>query len=180
MEEENRRLHKRIRVWLVVFIVGLVLSGVTAFPLEHETAWLAGLVLTHRIAPDGLAQWIVRVHEALRDQSIRYPFLAYGTDWLAFAHLVLAIAFVGPAVDPVRNKWVLQFGLLACAAVPLLALIAGAARGIPFGWRLIDCSFGVFGAIPLAIALRYTRELERSEWDSGTHVARTRRPMSVR
>ena len=76
--------------------------------------------------------------------------------------------FFGPMRDPVRNKWVLQFGLVACAAVPLLALIAGPLRGIPFGWRLIDCSFGLFGAIPLAIALQYTNLLERrSDGDRG-------------
>jgi hypothetical protein len=156
------RLLRSIRIWLALFILGLVLSGVTAFPLVHETAWLASLVATHQVVPASMADWIRRVHEALRDESVRYPFLAYGTDWLAFAHLVLAVAFLGPIMDPVRNKWVLQFGLVACAAVPLLALIAGPLRGIPFGWRLIDCSFGLFGAAPLAIALRYTNLLERS------------------
>jgi hypothetical protein len=152
---------RTIRIWLTLFIVGLVLSGVTAFPLEHETAWLASFVSAHRALPAGLALWVERVHGALQDESVRYPFLTYGTDWLAFAHLVLAVAFIGPMVDPVRNKWVLQFGLIACAGVPLLALIAGPFRGIPFAWRLIDCSFGVFGAIPLAIALSCTNRMER-------------------
>jgi len=63
-------------------------------------------------------------------------------------------------LDPVKNKWVLQFGIIACAAVPLLALTAGPIRGIPLAWRLIDCSFGVFGAIPLVVALRHTNRLE--------------------
>ena len=155
------KLLHMVRIWVAAFILGLVLSGLTAFPLEHETAWLASLVAAHPVFPASIGAWIQRVHEALREESIRYPFLAYGTDWLAFAHLVLAVAFIGPLLDPVRNKWVLQFGLIACAAVPLLALIAGPLRAIPFGWRLIDCSFGVFGAIPLAIALRYTNRLER-------------------
>ena len=35
-------------------------------------------------------------------------------------------------------------------------------RGIPLAWRLIDCSFGVIGAIPLLIALRKTTLLEKS------------------
>ncbi|SCF41963.1 hypothetical protein [Micromonospora mirobrigensis] len=34
--------------------------------------------------------------------------MLYGTDWLAFAHLVLAVAFWGPLRDPVRNVWVVQ------------------------------------------------------------------------
>ena len=31
--------------------------------------------------------------------------------------------------------------------------IFGAVRDIPFWWRLIDCSFGVFGAIPFTDAI---------------------------
>jgi hypothetical protein len=151
-----------IRTWLSLFILGLVLSGVTAFPLEHETAWLTAMLATHPILPAGIILWIKRVHEALYQQSLHAPFLAYGTDWLAFAHVVLAVAFLGPLVDPIRNKWVLQFGLIACAGVLALALIAGPIRGIPLPWRLIDSSFGIFGAIPLLIALRKTTQLENS------------------
>jgi hypothetical protein len=32
-----------------------------------------------------------------------HPWLAYGTDWLAFAHIVIAVFFIGPFVDPVQN-----------------------------------------------------------------------------
>ena len=72
---------------------------------------------------------------------------------LAFAHIVLAVFFIGPLVDPVRNVWVLWAGLIACAGVLPLALICGPLRGIPFYWRLIDCSFGVVGALPLVYRL---------------------------
>ena len=88
-------------------------------------------------------------------------FLAYGTDWLAFAHLAIAVVFLGPLRDPVRNKWVLTFGVIACAGVVPLALIAGYVRGIPFYWRLIDSSFGVCGVVPLLVCLGYVRKLER-------------------
>jgi hypothetical protein len=101
------------------------------------------------------------VHAALAATNERYSFLAYGTDWLAFAHLVLAAAFIGPWRDPVRNKWVLQFGMIACAGVLPLALIAGAVRGIPLWWRFGDCCFGIFGTIPLLCTLRDVRALER-------------------
>ena len=30
--------------------------------------------------------------------------IAYGTDWLAFAHITIAVAFLGPLKDPVRNR----------------------------------------------------------------------------
>ena len=155
---------RRIRFWLAVFIAGLILSGITAFPLQNELGcfvWLLHLSVLQPMANlTGLLPWIERVNQALCNTNERYPFLAYGTDWLAFAHLVIAVAFIGPYIDPVRNKWVITFGLIACAGVIPLALIAGSLRGVPFGWRLIDCSFGVFGAIPLLISMRSIRALE--------------------
>lgn len=157
-------LVKRIRVWLTVFIVGLVLSGVTAFPLETELRWFVGVLHTSLL--QGIAEathllpWVERVYAGVRATNASYPWLAYGTDWLAFGHLVIAVAFIGPWIDPVRNKWFVTFGLIACAGVIPLAMIAGAVRGIPIGWRLIDCSFGVFGCIPLLLVQRDIRRLE--------------------
>lgn len=155
---EGRHL-RVVRVWLAVFIAGLLMSGLTAFPLVHEVRWLDALLHAHALrgAADRthLLPWVERVDEALAETNRRYPFLAYGTDWLAFAHLAIAVAFIGPLRDPVRNQWVITFGLIACAGVIPLALIAGALRGIPLGWRLIDCSFGVVGCVPLAIARRH-------------------------
>jgi hypothetical protein len=160
--EDEAQLRRRVRVWLWVFIVGLVLSGVTAFPLVHEVGWLVHGAVWLGLpgwAP-ALFGWLVRVREGLDATAGRYPFLAYGTDWLAFAHLVIAAAFIGPLLDPVRNKWVFIFGLIACAGVVPLALIAGAARGIPVYWRMIDSSFGVFGCVPLLLCLSDVRRLE--------------------
>ncbi len=155
---------RRIRIWLAIFVAGLILSGVTAFPLQFETQWLVTFLQdgSMRQFADAthLLPWVERVHEALSASNAKYPFLAYGTDWLAFAHLVIAIAFVGPFIDPVRNKWVITFGLIACAGVVPLALVAGPIRGIPFGWRLIDCSFGVIGCIPLLICRRAIAAIE--------------------
>ena len=42
-----------------------------------------------------------------------------------------------------------DFGLIAWVLVIPYALVFGAVRGIPFWWRLVDCSFGVFGFVPL-------------------------------
>ena len=89
-----------------------------------------------------------------------YPFLFYVYDWLAFAHFVLAILFIGPIRDPVKNKWVIEFGIIACLLIIPFALIAGEFRGMPFWWRLVDCSFGIFGIIPLSICLRNAKRLE--------------------
>lgn len=151
----------KLRWVLALFILGLVVSGITAFPLQLELEHLAALRgLESATAADispGFDRWIVTVRDGLRSSYAQYPWLAYGTDWLAFAHIVIAIFFIGPFIDPVRNIWILQAGLIACLLVIPLALICGAIRQIPFGWRLIDCSFGVIGAIPLYYCLRLTR-----------------------
>lgn len=148
----------RIRFWLVLFVIGLVLSGITAFPLESESRLLVTLLHADwSPAPEhlpALVDWMDRVHEGIVETNREYPFMAYGTDWLAFAHLVIAVAFWGPLKDPVRNIWVVQFGMIACCAVIPLALIAGPARGIPWWWQLTDMSFGFFGIIPLLFAYK--------------------------
>jgi hypothetical protein len=137
-------MKKRIRVCIGIMIFGLAISGITAFPLETELAWL----VKHS---DLFQSWFYTVYEAISYVNVRYPFLSYGTDWLAFAHIMLAILFIGPFRDPVKNKWVIEFGMIACIAIIPLAFIAGSIRQIPVFWRLIDCSFGVFGIIPLII-----------------------------
>ena len=115
--------------------------------------------------------WIERIHRGLTETGDRYPFLAYGTDWLAFAHLTIACAFIGPLRDPVRNIWVLDFGLIACAGIIPLALICGPLRVLPLWWLPIDMSFGVFGAVPLLLARRHIRAVERSSGPSAVAVA---------
>jgi hypothetical protein len=161
--DRERQLRRRIRIWLGVFIVGLVVSGLTAFPLLSELEYVArGLGLSAMDSPAnyaGLRHWILTVREGLRDTYAKYPFMAYGTDWLAFAHIVIAIFFLGPLVRPEGNRWVIAAGMIACGLVVVLALICGPIRGIPLSWRLIDCSFGVFGCIPLWFAWRDTGEL---------------------
>ena len=165
--DRNAVLLRRVRIWLVLFIIGLVMSGLTAFPLERETGLLNRMFHVAPVAPavgePALHTWLRRVHDAIVRTNRDYPFMAYGTDWLAFAHLAIAVAFLGPLGDPVRNKWVLVFGVIACAGVIPLALIAGPIRGIPFYWRLIDCSFGILGVIPLIICLRYVHLIEYSK-----------------
>jgi len=141
---------RSIRLWLAIFIVGLILSGVTAFPLQHELALLDYLSnhlnLTQHLP--ALAAWI----------NARYPFLAYGTDWLAFGHIVIATAFVLPWRDPTRYEGIITWGLVACAGVLPLAFIAGPLRDIPIYWRIIDSSFGVVGCLPLLLVRRRIRQ----------------------
>lgn len=107
--------------------------------------------------------WMQMLNEGINETSAKYPFLFYGYDWLAFAHIILAILFIGPLKDPVKNKWVIEFGIIACLLIIPFALIAGYLRDIPFWWRLIDCSFGLIGIIPLAIVLKKINNIEHSE-----------------
>lgn len=165
----TNRLLRRIRVWTVVFIASLVLSGATAIPLETELNWLVKFTNADQAVKtaDTLdrpvwAVWLVRVRDALAESNLRHPFLAYGSDWLAFGHFVIAVAFIGAWRDPVRNRWLFDFGLIACVLVIPYALIFGGLRGVPLGWRFIDCAFGVFGAIPMWICRRDAFELQQS------------------
>lgn len=96
-----------------------------------------------------------------------YPWVAYGTDWPAFAHVATAAYSIGPLISPLKNEWVIYSGLIGCALVLPLALICGPLRGIPFYWRLIDCSFGVFGAVPLLYGLQLTRLMRVTIKDQG-------------
>jgi len=161
----RERLLRRIRWLVALFIAGLVVSGATAIPVETEVDWLISW-LGIKPGDGGHAQsemtgWLWRVKTAMHEINARYPFIGYGGDWLAFGHFVIAIAFVGALRDPVKNVWLFEFGLIACALVVPYALTFGAIRGIPLWWRLIDCSFGVFGAIPLWLCRRHALELAR-------------------
>jgi len=171
-------LRRRIRLLTCLFIVGLVLSGATAIPLEKELDWLIRSLgaepMVHApasAAPPAWAVWLLRVREALRDTNAKYPFVAYGFDWLAFGHFVIAIAFVGAFRDPVRNIWLFQFGMIACVLVVPYAFVFGGLRGIPILWRWIDCSFGVFGFIPLWFCHRWAAGLAREtfKWGGMAH-----------
>lgn len=154
-----QQLKRKIRNTISLFIVLLVLSGISAFPLETE---LSVLTSASKNAPIFFNNWINRVYEAVKQTNCNYPFMAYGTDWLAFAHLVIAVAFIGPLKDPVKNSWVIQFGMIACLMVFPLAFTCGWIRGIPFYWQLIDCLFGVVGLIPLYICYRDIIKLEQT------------------
>lgn len=156
-------LRRRIRFVTLLFIAGLVVSGATAIPLQWEldlTARALGIAdFSSEKATAGPAKWLLKVRDALHETNTKYPFIAYGTDWLAFGHFVVALAFVGALRDPLRNIWLYPFGMMACVLVVPYALVFGALRGIPIGWRLIDCSFGVFGFVPLWLCHRWAGEL---------------------
>jgi hypothetical protein len=144
-------IRRRIKLYIWIMVAGLALSGLTAFPLQTELQWLA---LHDGIYTDTMRNWLNTIYQAIKTTNRQFPYLSYGTDWLAFAHLMLAILFLGPLKDPVKNIWVIEFGMIACVLIIPLAFIAGGIRHIPVFWRLIDCSFGIIGIIPLAVCYK--------------------------
>ncbi len=156
------KAYRIVRILLASFMFGLIIAGLTAFPLVIEVNVLEKIMgrgsSIETIWPE-MAHWISFVRQGIIETNANYPFMLYGTDWLGFAHITIAISFIGPLRDPVRNIWGVQFGMIACLLLIPLALICGPARGIPFFWTLIDCSFGIVGIIPLVVAYRYIKRI---------------------
>ena len=146
-----------IRILIAFFMLGLIASGISAIPLQWELGLLNQWYGTASFMQDtwpSLAEWISRVNAGVQNGYGQYPYLAYGTDWLAFGHVAIALSFIGVLRDPKRNIWVVEFGMIACMLVIPWAVIFGWLRGIPPFWTLIDMSFGVLGIIPLWWARR--------------------------
>ncbi len=124
---------------LAGFIILLVLSGITAFPIRSEIEFL----VNHATAfPPFFQNWIMQLSSSIQQTP---DVILYGTDWLAFAHIIIALFFIPVFIDPVKYKINLNMGMLACLLVFPLAFICGPIRNIPFFHQLIDCSFGLIG-----------------------------------
>ncbi len=156
----HMRSLKRAKLMLAIVVFGLLVSGITVWPMVPELKWAAGLVWGDAEPTGVLHSFVLRAIEGLEYVQAHYPFLLYGYDWLAFAHLMLAILFAGAIRDPVRNIWVVQCGLIMCVLVPVLAGICIPIRGLPSCWFLIDSAFAPAAGIPLWIALRDIRRAE--------------------
>jgi len=127
---------------------------VTAFPLLYELNILASFFSDGSGSLDpagysGLAHWVMKVRDGLEQTYKNYPFIAYGTDWLAFGHIIIALFFIHPLRDPIRYKGNYDVAVWASVLVIPLAFFCGLIREIPVYWRLVDCAFGVVALIPL-------------------------------
>ena len=76
--------------------------------------------------------------------------------------VVIALVFIGAWKDPVRNRWLYQFAMLAGALVVPWALVFGAFRGIPVWWRCIDSLFGIGAILPAWFCHRWACSLEQN------------------
>ena len=156
-----------IRLWTALFMLGLVLSGLTAIPIvttfRLAAEYLGSDFRGGGTVPAFAATWLQRVNQGVILAEHDAPYLYYGTDWLAFGHVAIAVAFIGAYRDPIRNRWLYTFGMIACIMLVPWALWFGYVRGIPIWWRIIDCSFGAFGFLPLWFCHQRTGQLERSK-----------------
>jgi len=151
---------KRAKVMLGIVAFGLLVAGITVWPAVSELR-MAVRIVWGNAAPTGILHgFVLQAIEGLEAVQANYPFMLYAHDWLAFAHIVLAILFAGAIRDPIRNVWLVQCGLIMCALVPVLAGVCIPLRGIPSIWFLIDFAFAPAAALPLWIALRDIRRAE--------------------
>ncbi|HTI72914.1 MAG TPA: hypothetical protein VMF06_23275 [Candidatus Limnocylindria bacterium] len=144
---------RAVRLWTILFMIGLVISGLTAIPIS-STFQVAKEVLGtnfsgHGAVPGFVAEWLRHVAQGVAVVNREAPYFYYGTDWLAFGHVAIALVFIGALRDPVRNRWLYTYGMITCALIVPWALMFGSLRGIPPWWRAIDCSFGILGFPPL-------------------------------
>jgi hypothetical protein len=153
------KLLRQIRVLVIIFISALIISGITAFPVYEELKWITNSgFFTQESA---MQKWLMKVWYGVKNTHEEFPFLFYGYDWLAFAHLAIAGLFAGVYQHPVRNRWIVFWGMITCVCIFPVAFIAGIIRGIPFFHILIDCSFGLIGLIPLRLMQVKIKKLEK-------------------
>ena len=150
---------KQIKWLTILFMIALIISGITAIPMAAE---LSLLKKYPNLFPSAFNNWIIKVHDGIVATNQAYPFIAYGTDWLAYAHVMIAILFIGVIKDPVKNKWIVTWGIINCIVIFPVALIAGPIRGIPFFHQMIDCLFGIFGILLLLLIKKRIHFLEKS------------------
>jgi hypothetical protein len=141
--------YSRIRFCTWVLIAGLWLSGATAI---NPDWYLQPFVQWFKTKPASVyGQWINEIYSSLTVTKAQFPFLLYGYDWLAFAHFLIGMLFFGLLKDPVRNKWLVQFGISASLLIIPFAIVFGQVRNIPLVWTIIDCSFTAGAMIPLLV-----------------------------
>lgn len=149
--------YRAIRFRLLIFIMALVLSGLTAIPVQQELRWLSQV---NGIFPTSIEDWLHKVLTALDYNTQHAPFLQYAFDWLAFAHVIIALFFIEAWRRPLDSEGILRCGLIASLAVLPFALLFGEWRAIPLPWRLGDCSFGIISLVLLLDIRRRIRDLK--------------------
>lgn len=158
LNRQQQILLSQIRVVLGLFMFGLFAVGLSVLPIISLANCAEQFCASHD-CPPSLQLWLNQVVQALSYNSAHYPFMLYTLDWLAFAHMLIAIVFIGAWRDPVRNIWVIEFGMIACVLTLPAIVWFGVRNQIPSFWGLIDACFGLIALIPLNIARQKARQL---------------------
>jgi len=160
MDETNPRetqLRRKISTALIITIIGLLLNGVTAVPLRTE---LSILLAKHEVLPKFLQDWWNYVNQGVNDTSNQYNFMRYGFDWLGFTHLLIAVLFFGALKDPLKNEWVVKWGMIASLLSIVMALGWEQLRSIPFWWSGIDALIALGAFVILWLCNKWIQELK--------------------
>jgi hypothetical protein len=157
-QEKKTLLERKIRMATWVTIIGLVINGLTALSLSRD---LSVALSFKSLLPDSFYNWFVTVQAAVTDTKAHYAFMLYGYDWLGFAHLFIAIAFIGVLKDPIKNEWVVQFGMIVSALTVVIALLFERLRDIPFTWSMVDVVIGIGAFIILYLCSRWINEWKK-------------------
>jgi hypothetical protein len=152
-----------VRFWLIFFSVALIFSGVTAIFAREGLQLLSPVFArgsTLQIYWPVMAKWLSLVYQSIEETYTKYPFLAYGYDWLAFGHFIISIPFLMAVRDPRRYSWVITYGITACLSVIPFAVVFGAIREIPIFWRIVDTLFGMGGLLVLLVLRKQLKVLD--------------------
>ncbi len=152
----------RAKLMLGIVAGGLFISGITVWPAVPGLQFGQQILGRFGFEDSQLYSFSAQILASLQAVASDHPQILYGYDWLAFAHIVLAILFAGAIRDPVRNKWIIECGLIMCLLVPVLAATCIPLRQIPWFWFWIDFAFAPAAAVPLAIALCDVRRVEKA------------------
>ena len=157
IEIHQTKLRRKIKIAVVITIIGLLLNGISAIPLRTEL----NILLSNPWAfPKFINNWWMHLDKGVNETTNQYSFMRYGFDWLGFSHLLIAIAFIGPLKDPIKNEWVIKWGMIASGLGVLMALGWERLRSIPFWWSVVDASIVIIAFVILWFCNKWIQALK--------------------
>jgi len=71
MKATETQLRKAISRWIIFFIVALILSGITAFPMESLLSFAIDKIY---ILPPFLQKWLITIYQGVKITNHNYPY----------------------------------------------------------------------------------------------------------
>ncbi|MFI5134703.1 MAG: hypothetical protein ACHQD9_02500 [Chitinophagales bacterium] len=157
VKQKETQLRRKINTALIITIVGLLLNGISIIPLRTE---ISILLATNDSLPKFLQEWLNYVSQGLQETGNQYNFMRYGFDWLGFTHLLIAILFFGALKDPVKNEWVVKWGMIVSLLSIAMALGWEQLRSVPFWWSIIDAMIALLAFVVLWLCNKWIQQLK--------------------